>query len=607
MSIVVAVMMVTCLRMGVIGDKSQCELISIPMCKDIGYNYTRLPNQFNHETQEEAGLEVHQFFPLVKIECSPDLRFFLCSLYTPICMDTYKHRLPACRSVCQRARKGCLPVMQKYGFEWPKRMSCEDLPEFGGAELCMDAQAQDPSNRERSRSSVTKRPGVGSIATQSSESSQCQCEVCGASSVHPSYGNRLIRLRPGDLGFNNSIEGWAGQDNCAAPCVSPFFTREDRDFTELWLSVWSLICFISTSLTFTTFLMDTSRFHYPERPIMFLSLCYFMVSVGYLVRVLIGHEAVSCGLQRPGDQGPNVANMMVTRSGLPAADSSEESLVCITVFVLVYYFSMASSVWWVILTFTWYLSAGLKWAQESISQYSQWYHCLAWSLPMVQTVTVLLTSSVEGDPVSGICYVGIRNVSNLIIFLLVPLIIYLVLGVSFLSAGFISLFRIRTLIKEQGGKGKIDKLEKLMVKIGIFSVLYIVPAGTVIACGCYELVGRPHWERSYLCPDCVPRDQLSFPDFRVLMLKYFMCLAVGITSGFWVWSGKTLDSWGSCISRLCQFSTFRKTVRPDGRRGDPLPDLPPGGGNSVIRSTTPATQTGNIYSTISHNQQGHQL
>ena len=26
----------------------------------------------------QAGLEVHQFWPLVKIECSPDLRFFLC-------------------------------------------------------------------------------------------------------------------------------------------------------------------------------------------------------------------------------------------------------------------------------------------------------------------------------------------------------------------------------------------------------------------------------------------------------------------------------------------------------------------------------------------------
>ena len=89
----------------------------------------------------QAGLEVHQFWPLVKIQCSPDLRFFLCSMYTPICLPSYTRPLPACRSLCERAKLGCLPVMQKYGFEWPKRMSCSKLPEYGGTELCMDPKA----------------------------------------------------------------------------------------------------------------------------------------------------------------------------------------------------------------------------------------------------------------------------------------------------------------------------------------------------------------------------------------------------------------------------------------------------------------------------------
>ena len=171
---------------------------------------------------------------------------------------------------------------------------------------------------------------------------------------------------------------------------------------------------------------------------------------------------------------------------------------------------------------------------------------------------------------------------------LLPLLLYLILGVSFLSAGFISLFRIRfpfpsvsltqpslirSVIKEQEGRAKIDKLEKLMVKIGIFSVLYIVPAGTVIACSLYEAASLPgylpsfvflrfsnsslflffafpRWERSLLCPDCSPRR--TSPDFSVLMLKHFMILAVGITSGFWVWSGKTVDAWAAAISQVCR-------------------------------------------------------
>ena len=36
-------------------EDGQCQEISIPMCKEIGYNYTRLPNQFNHETQDEVS------------------------------------------------------------------------------------------------------------------------------------------------------------------------------------------------------------------------------------------------------------------------------------------------------------------------------------------------------------------------------------------------------------------------------------------------------------------------------------------------------------------------------------------------------------------------
>jgi len=45
----------------------RCEPITIPLCKDIQYNETIMPNLLLHEKQEDAGLEVHQFYPLVKV------------------------------------------------------------------------------------------------------------------------------------------------------------------------------------------------------------------------------------------------------------------------------------------------------------------------------------------------------------------------------------------------------------------------------------------------------------------------------------------------------------------------------------------------------------
>lgn len=69
--------------------ESKCELITLPMCKGIGYNHTKFPNQLNQDTQEEAGLEVHQFYPLVEINCSDDLQLFLCLIYAPVCMEDF--------------------------------------------------------------------------------------------------------------------------------------------------------------------------------------------------------------------------------------------------------------------------------------------------------------------------------------------------------------------------------------------------------------------------------------------------------------------------------------------------------------------------------------
>jgi len=52
----------------------RCEPITIPLCKDIQYNMTIMPNLLNHRKQDDAGLEVHQFYPLVKVmACSTSL------------------------------------------------------------------------------------------------------------------------------------------------------------------------------------------------------------------------------------------------------------------------------------------------------------------------------------------------------------------------------------------------------------------------------------------------------------------------------------------------------------------------------------------------------
>lgn len=511
-------------------SEGRCEEITIPMCLNIGYNLTRMPNELNHENQDEAGLEVHQFWPLVEIKCSVDLRFFLCSMYAPICLKDYPKPLPPCRDLCRRAREGCEPIMTQYGFKWPDRMECDQFPVYGASpdQLCMDQNKNESSGGSGGQKSPTQKPPKHNKKCQNQKNcpenpgektkrpKECTCQ-CTAP---------LIPLGKDHHLYNKSISV-GGMANCAYPCRETFFKPDEREFAAVWITLWSGLCAVSTLMTLTTFLIDTERFKYPERPIVFLSACYFLVSVGYLVRVVVGHEEIAC-------------------DGSAIRYSSTGPSMCTLVFLLVYYFGMASSIWWVVLSFTWFLAAGLKWGNEAIASYAQYFHLAAWLIPTVQTVTVLLSGGVDGDPISGICYVGNMNMENLRTFVLAPLLAYLLLGTSFLFAGFVSLFRIRSVIKKQGGQGassKADKLEKLMIRIGIFSVLYTVPATIVIGCYLYENAYHDDWT-TFHC-SCKQK-----PVYYILMLKYFMALAVGITSGVWIWSGKTLDSWRRLGRRL---------------------------------------------------------
>lgn len=520
----------------------RCEEISIPMCRGIGYNMTSMPNQLNHETQEEAGMEVHQFWPLVEINCSADLKFFLCSVYTPICIEEYQRPLQACRSVCERARDGCLPLMQRYGFLWPEKMQCDKLPVHGGPELCMaqDGYEQQPGPVKPSKKQPAAGGGGGGMGAgkckPGSKAKGCEKYAMLDESCECKCRPPLVTVERDSARYNRSGVSVAGVDNCAMPCRAVLFNDDEKEFASTWIALWSSICCVTTLMTLTTYTIDPQRFKYPEKPIVFLSGCYLMVSLGYLIRVYAGHDAVACepdGSVKYNASGPTP---------------------CTLVFLLLYFFGMASSIWWVILAFTWFLAAGLKWGNEAIASYSQYFHLAAWLIPTVKSLGVLVMSAVDGDAFAGVCYVGNQNADNLKMFVLAPLIVYLALGVSFLLGGFVSLFRIRNVIKQQVGRSKADKLEKLMIRIGVFSVLYTVPASVVIGCHYYEVKYMPERIARLACP-CAPEPWSSDVDdakpvYTMLMLKYFMTLVMGVTSGVWIWSGKTVGSWRRLSRRL---------------------------------------------------------
>ncbi|RNA27510.1 frizzled-8 [Brachionus plicatilis] len=551
--------------------EQKCQEITVPMCRNIEYNMTAFPNQFNHESQQEAAAEAHQFWPLVEINCAKDLKFFLCSMYTPICVPSYPQSIKACKSVCVRARLGCEKYMKKFGFEWPEHMNCDLFPEYGTSEVCMDPMDAEEQKKhqilhQNSAPQKTikinenfvqnKHPKlVNTYANEIVESELAnknrQFDTFNKVCTHP-----FIKITdPNDHRFNKV--SFSELKNCAQPCQSVYFSHQERQLTYYWSLFWSFLCLFSTFCTACTYFIESSRFRYPQKPIIYMSICFLFISIGYMVRFMTGHEQ-AC----ESDKSIRYSN-----------SNNLSSLPCTLTFMLTYYFGMAASVWWVIISLTWFLAAGLKWSTEAISKYGAYFHLVAWLVPFIKTFTILTMSLVDGDPLSGMCFVGNLNVHSLKIFVIYPSVIYLSIGMGFLIAGFVSLARIRNMIKKQHADlKKAHKLEKLMIRIGIFSILYTVPASCVIACQVYEYHYRSEWEKSVLCRNrnygknfhikfeqdfdelvgefCSSVKSNRMPEFSIFLVKYFMSLIIGITSGFWIWTSKSLDSWKKFIRKI---------------------------------------------------------
>ncbi|KAM9435237.1 frizzled-3a isoform 2-T2 [Clarias gariepinus] len=529
---VVLSMLTTCtaINMRSAGSHSTftCEPIMLRMCQGLPYNTTFMPNLLNHYDQQTAALAMEPFHPMVNLECSADMRPFLCALYAPVCTEYGRVTLP-CRHLCQRAKRECYKLMDIFGLSWPEEMACNRFPECDEPYPRAEDLLSNTDSTEESPGSVQRDYGFW-----------CPREL----KVDPELGYRFL-----------------GVPDCSPPCPNMYFSRDELVFARYFIAVVSTICLSATLFTFLTFLIDMGRFRYPERPIVFYSVCYMMVSLVFFLGFLL-EERVACNKASPGH----------FRAATVTQGSHNKA--CTLLFMTLYFFTMAGSVWWVVLTVTWFLAAVPKWGSEAIEKKALLFHAVAWGLPGTLTVTLMALNRVEGDGVSGVCFVGLYDLTALRWFLLAPLALAVTAGVVLLLAGIVALNRVRMEIPLD--KENQDKLVKFMIRIGVFSVLYLVPLLTVIGCFMYEHSYRPVWEitwvqeqcRNYHIPCPFKMEQMSRPNVALFLMKYLMMLVVGIPSVFWVGSKKTCFEWASFFH-----GHHRKDVVHDSRQVLQEPDF----------------------------------
>lgn len=499
-----------------------CEPSRVQWCQGMPYNMTFFPNMLHHYDQDIAAQSMKHFMPLANLKCSPDAHLFLCQAFVPECIEPARTISP-CRELCERVHSDCKADMQVFGLSWPPELQCELLhycqSSPDGAIVPPTKHATTPKS-----SSPAKKRDLGFW---------CPLQL----KTQPGQGSSFL-----------------GAQDCAPPCENMYLKPHEIHFAKTFIGICSIVCLCATLFTFLTFLIDVKRFRYPERPIIFYAVCYSFVSLIYFVGFLLGNRAACKQPVHPG----GVATVVL---------GAQENKTCTLLFMLLYFFSTAGMVWWVILTITWFLAAGPKWSCEAIEKKAVWFHTVAWGLPGSFTVILLALDKVEGDGISGVCFVGLYDLLSLRWFVLAPLCIGVLTGLAFLLAGIVSLNHVRQVI--QHDEQNQEKLKKFMIRIGVFSGLYLLPLLILLGCYLFEQGRREAWEHSWINAHCrdfsIPCSHktadFDWPDLSLFLIKYLMTLVVGISAVFWVSSKKTCSEWAFFFKR-----THKKDAITESRR-----------------------------------------
>jgi len=131
-------------------------------------------------------------------------------------------------------------------------------------------------------------------------------------------------------------------------------------------------------------------------------------------------------------------------------------------------------------------------------------------------------------------------------FVIAPRAIFAVVGIGFILIGFASMCRERQLFRERGTD--TSKLEKFMVKMGLFSALYIAPAIGLLAVDVYHVGILQQWYPvTYACKQWGGAQRCRTPDHKpkveYYLIHILMSLLVGSAAGLWVISRKTFQMW----------------------------------------------------------------
>uniref|UniRef100_A0A1I8PMV6 Frizzled-3 n=1 Tax=Stomoxys calcitrans TaxID=35570 RepID=A0A1I8PMV6_STOCA len=513
----------------------QCQRITVSACHGVGYNMTAFPNLAGHTNQLEAELRITKLLPLIESHCSNTIRFLLCSSLFPLCTPDVPRPVTACKSLCEFVKSECSSHTELMQL-WPEFLKCEQLPSPEHQELCMqiptipthvNKTGEEKSPLQEQHLHNSRQLQIPQQVQQHHPMQQQQSQVPQAPPPPPPnhhfywpwMSQHISKaIKPTAICPTNFTVNPLNADECVPQCSRDgFHTTQQKKIAESLILGLSAICFVLTLFSLVTFWAEPTRFGYPERPVLFLCLCYNLFSVCYLERIVFHNSSRAFA----------VIEDPLSKTQHPACSLTPP---CLASYITTSYLSLSAATWWLIFALCFYLSSHNKWSSEALEKKSGLFHVLAWVPPLAPPIAALLMEKVKPNELTGMCSAPG--------FVEIPAIVLLLLGFFFTLRASRSLHALQQQMLPTFGHQRFSQIRKRFL---IFSLLFFVPTMAGVVSRFFE----PHMDSVPTCStreDCAsPSPLLSWPT----LLRLFFQLTGGTLTGMWVWSRKTCESYRS--------------------------------------------------------------
>ncbi|KAI1289459.1 Protein smoothened [Halotydeus destructor] len=489
--------------------EAQCIPLQSNSCFDVNlpYKFTSITSKFTNEQQVRSYLS--KFEVIRKIpRCWTVLQPLLCTLFLPRCDNnlTVQPTYEMCKIIHQD-QGPCRLIESHFGNNiWPEYLKC-------------DNQSMFPKN----------------CANQYKDLKFSSAAKC-----------------PTPLVPTDESKIWfPGIDGCAFGCSNPHYSHDEYDKINLLIYHGALASLLASAFTVASFLVDwKSSNRYPAVIIFYLSLCLFFATFAWFFQFLFfTKEDLVCRHDKTSKNGDL---------------DSQNNTPCLFNFVILYYFSIAALVWFVSLTYSWDITFKGRSLRKSHSK-ATYFHLAAWSIPFILTTIAVGFGEIDGSHLLGICFIGFRNQVLRIIFVFIPLAIFIFVGVMFLIRCLFTLIYLRKSQVKSSTNNKTKRIKPMLLRLSIFICFIILSVIVVICTNTYEFQNSKKWENSVqnfvVCSlniselflqdePHVPCIHKTKPNISYIVGQVFIFFATGIIVSSWAWTSQTKEIWRRFFLKL---------------------------------------------------------